>query len=74
MENWYRLSKAELSHLSKIEEPVICLGKRISKPVVVVLLGTHVLYVWSLKWYKYKVKQGGVTHDEVMRYEIHHMY
>lgn len=74
MENWYRLNKEELSHLSAIEEPVISVysGKRLSTPVVVVMLGNKVVSVWTLRWYKREVRSLVLNTD--LKYEIHAMY
>lgn len=74
MKNWYRLSKAELSYLSAIDEPVMDNGKRISTPVVAVSLYGTVVHVWTLKWYKVKVAKGWLKRDPEYNYEIIAMY
>lgn len=74
MKNWYRLNKAELSHLSAIEEPLTGVDDktRISKPVVLAILGHKVICVWTLSWFRDKVKRHDL--DDDMRYEIRIMY
>lgn len=74
MKNWYRLSKAELSYLSAIDEPVMCNGKRVTTPVVAVSMYGHVVHVWTLKWYKEVVAKGWLRRDVVYRYEIIAMF
>lgn len=74
MKNWYRLNKAELAHLSAIEEPLYCTAtqRRISTPVVIATYDGMVAFVWTLSWYKFHVAKGILS--DSYKYEIKAMY
>lgn len=74
MENWYRLNKAELANLSRIDEPLKLKSqkRRASRPVVVVLHHGHILKVRSLAWYKHEVASD--TLWGTCTYELRAMY
>ena len=76
MENFYRLTKKELSFISSIQRPILGSDNtRISTPVVVLTnkLNGVVSRVYTLRTYKKKVKLHQIN-DVVYRYEIRAMY
>lgn len=70
--NYYRLTKKELSFITRIQKPVLGSdGKRISIPVVVVSnrLDNVVLRVYTIRWYKKIVKENCI-YPSLYNYEI----
>ena len=72
MENYYHLTKKELSFLSSIQKPIYGRNnERLSKPVVVMTYKNNstVTRVYSLKRYKKMVQRDGIYTD-VYKVEI----
>ena len=63
MENFYHLTKQELSYISRTQKPIMgANNKRLSTPVVVMIykLNYTVSRVYTLKSYKRMVKQNKI--------------
>lgn len=75
--NFYRLTKKELSLLTSVEAPVVLsrFGTRLSRPVVIGTskLTGKVCFVWTLRWFRSRVKIGCPTLRE-FDFSIFSMY
>lgn len=76
MENYYRLTKKELSFISSTQKPIVSTDfTRLSKPVVIVtyIPNNTITRVYSLKWFKKLVKENRLC-TELFKYDIYTMF